>query len=96
LHEVFISAHIIAGTGRFYPWQSGNSKFLRIIGLEIMKILTWNINGIRAVKKDQPLKKLFDSLDADIICLQETKITSIMSILYVAMLGSIMAFIGEK
>ncbi|VDH99175.1 AP endonuclease 2 [Mytilus galloprovincialis] len=38
-----------------------------------MKILTWNINGIRAAKRD--LKELFDSLDADIICLQETKVT---------------------
>ena len=40
----------------------------------IMKILTWNINGIRASKV--PLHKLFQSLDADIICLQETKVTS--------------------
>ncbi|KAK6175087.1 hypothetical protein SNE40_013622 [Patella caerulea] len=38
-----------------------------------MKVLTWNINGIRASKKS--LKVLFDSLDADIICLQETKVT---------------------
>ncbi len=38
-----------------------------------MKILTWNINGIRASKV--PLKELFDSLDADIICIQETKVT---------------------
>ena len=42
-----------------------------------MKILTWNINGIRSVKKEKSLKNLFDSLEADIICLQETKITSI-------------------
>ena len=41
--------------------------------LLIMKILTWNINGIRAAKRN--LKDLFDSLDADIICLQETKVT---------------------
>ncbi|CAH1782528.1 unnamed protein product [Owenia fusiformis] len=38
-----------------------------------MRILTWNINGIRASKV--PLKSLFDSLEADIICLQETKVT---------------------
>ena len=38
-----------------------------------MKILTWNINGLRSFKG--PLIKLFDSLDADVICLQETKIT---------------------
>ena len=39
-----------------------------------MKIFTWNINGIRASKV--PLKELFDGLDADIICIQETKVTS--------------------
>ncbi|XP_033746043.1 DNA-(apurinic or apyrimidinic site) lyase 2-like [Pecten maximus] len=38
-----------------------------------MKILSWNINGIRASKIN--LKTLFDSLDADVICLQETKVT---------------------
>lgn len=38
-----------------------------------MKILSWNINGVRASKLD--LKTLFDSLDADVICLQETKVT---------------------
>ena len=38
-----------------------------------MKILTWNINGIRA--RGRNLKNILDSLDADIICFQETKIT---------------------
>ncbi|KAL8602859.1 hypothetical protein ACOMHN_056353 [Nucella lapillus] len=38
-----------------------------------MKILTWNINGIRASKRC--LRDVLDSLDADVICLQETKIT---------------------
>ncbi|XP_071488475.1 DNA-(apurinic or apyrimidinic site) endonuclease 2-like [Diadema antillarum] len=38
-----------------------------------MKVLTWNINGIRACKI--PLRQLFDSLDAEVICLQETKLT---------------------
>ncbi|XP_062616563.1 DNA-(apurinic or apyrimidinic site) endonuclease 2-like [Saccostrea cucullata] len=38
-----------------------------------MKLLTWNINGIRASKVE--LSSLFNSLDADVICLQETKVT---------------------
>ncbi|XP_077335584.1 DNA-(apurinic or apyrimidinic site) endonuclease 2 isoform X2 [Lithobates pipiens] len=38
-----------------------------------MKILSWNINGIRATRVG--LKEILDSLDADIICLQETKVT---------------------
>lgn len=39
-----------------------------------MKILTWNINGIRG-NKGLGLKQLLDSLDADVICLQETKVS---------------------
>ncbi|XP_078597869.1 DNA-(apurinic or apyrimidinic site) endonuclease 2-like [Branchiostoma floridae x Branchiostoma japonicum] len=38
-----------------------------------MRILTWNINGVRATK--EPLQQVLDSLDADIVCLQETKVT---------------------
>ncbi|KAM9327141.1 DNA-(apurinic or apyrimidinic site) endonuclease 2 [Gastrophryne carolinensis] len=38
-----------------------------------MKIVSWNINGIRATRVG--LKETLDSLDADIICLQETKVT---------------------
>lgn len=38
-----------------------------------MKIVTWNINGIRTFKTG--IKKILDSFDADIICVQETKVT---------------------
>ncbi|XP_061666014.1 DNA-(apurinic or apyrimidinic site) lyase 2 [Syngnathoides biaculeatus] len=38
-----------------------------------MKIVTWNINGIRTFRCG--IKKTLDSLDADIICVQETKVT---------------------
>ncbi|KAK2898509.1 hypothetical protein Q8A67_009927 [Cirrhinus molitorella] len=38
-----------------------------------MKIVTWNINGIRTFKNG--IKKTLDSFDADIICVQETKVT---------------------
>lgn len=40
----------------------------------IMRIVTWNINGIRTFKGR--IKNALDSLDADIICVQETKVTS--------------------
>ena len=50
-----------------------NVCLLKSISLNKMKILSWNINGIRANKRS--LKKLFNSLDADVICLQETKVT---------------------
>ncbi|WP_224483440.1 exodeoxyribonuclease III [Robertkochia aurantiaca] len=37
-----------------------------------MKVITWNINGIRAVvKKD--FFEIIDDLDPDVLCLQETK-----------------------
>lgn len=39
-----------------------------------MRIITWNINGIRTFKGR--IKNALDSLDADIICVQETKVTS--------------------
>uniref|UniRef100_A0A3Q2R0P0 DNA-(apurinic or apyrimidinic site) endonuclease 2 n=1 Tax=Fundulus heteroclitus TaxID=8078 RepID=A0A3Q2R0P0_FUNHE len=38
-----------------------------------MKLVTWNINGIRTFKSG--IKKALDGLDADIICVQETKVT---------------------
>ena len=39
-----------------------------------MKIVTWNVNGIRSF--DKKWAQFVDSLDADIICVQETKVTS--------------------
>lgn len=38
-----------------------------------MKLVTWNINGIRTFRGG--IKKALDSLQADIICVQETKVT---------------------
>ncbi|KAI1890222.1 hypothetical protein AGOR_G00151450 [Albula goreensis] len=40
---------------------------------ENMKIVTWNINGIRTFKGG--IKKALDLFDADIVCFQETKVT---------------------
>lgn len=36
------------------------------------RLLTWNVNGIRAVMK-KGFEQILDFLDADVICLQETK-----------------------
>ena len=38
-----------------------------------MRILSWNINGLRSLKGD--LNERLKSLKADIICVQETKVT---------------------
>ncbi|XP_017264899.1 DNA-(apurinic or apyrimidinic site) lyase 2 [Kryptolebias marmoratus] len=38
-----------------------------------MKVVTWNINGIRTLKGG--IKRALDCLDADIVCVQETKVT---------------------
>ena len=40
----------------------------------MLTIATWNVNGIRALKG--PLKQRLDVLNSDIICFQETKVTS--------------------
>ncbi len=37
-----------------------------------MKIISWNVNGVRAVAK-KDFFKIFEDLSADIFCLQETK-----------------------
>jgi len=38
-----------------------------------MKIISWNVNGIRAVHKKGLFTPLLDEINPDIICLQETK-----------------------
>ncbi len=40
-----------------------------------MKLLTWNVNGYRAIQK-KGLETLLELYDADILCLQEIKATS--------------------
>ena len=37
-----------------------------------MKFLSWNVNGLRAIYK-KGFKEIFDNFNADIFCLQETK-----------------------
>ncbi len=39
---------------------------------ENMRLITWNVNGIRAVMK-KGLEQMLDYLDADMVCFQETK-----------------------
>lgn len=39
---------------------------------DTMRLITWNVNGIRAVQK-KGLEQILDYLDADIVCFQETK-----------------------
>ena len=41
--------------------------------LSIMKIYSWNVNGIRAVLKKGDLQRFLEAHDPDILCLQETK-----------------------
>ena len=37
-----------------------------------MKLVSWNVNGVRAGVKKGFIEKVYD-MDADVICLQETK-----------------------
>jgi exodeoxyribonuclease-3 len=38
-----------------------------------MKIISWNVNGIRAIHKKGAFEQIFTKLKPDILCLQETK-----------------------
>lgn len=38
-----------------------------------MKIISWNVNGIRAVERKKELQKLLETQNPEILCLQETK-----------------------
>ena len=38
-----------------------------------MKILSWNVNGIRAVHRKEEFYKFIQENDPDVFCLQETK-----------------------
>ena len=40
-----------------------------------MKLVSWNVNGIRAASRGEDFKSLFQGRVADIICLQEVKAT---------------------
>lgn len=39
-----------------------------------MKLVSWNVNGLRAIVKKN-FEEVFNSLDADIFCVQETKLS---------------------
>lgn len=41
----------------------------------MVRILSWNVNGLRALLGKRHLRELLDSLGADIVCVQETKTT---------------------
>ena len=38
-----------------------------------MKIISWNVNGIRAVARKGNLQEVFADVQPDLLCLQETK-----------------------
>ena len=42
-----------------------------------LRLMTWNVNGLRAVlqRKKQNLNDFLTALDCDVLCFQETKIT---------------------
>ena len=41
-----------------------------------MRIITWNINGIRSMNNAGTWHSALDPIEADILCIQETKVTS--------------------
>ena len=51
----------------------GASNFFQSDTLEVMKIYSWNVNGIRAVHRKGLLEPFVNKHQPDILCLQETK-----------------------
>ncbi len=56
-----------------------------------MKIISWNVNGIRAVIKKNFIK-FFNEINADIYCLQETKVHNSMVPDEIASIGSFQGY----
>ena len=50
-------------------------KRIKNIGVFRMKLVSWNVNGFRAVL-GKGFSEIFDNFDADIFCLQEAEIRS--------------------
>ena len=48
---------------------------LLYIPIKLMKIISWNTNGLRATVKQGHFEPLFKKYKPDIVCLQETKAT---------------------
>ena len=55
-----------------------------------MKICTWNINGIRALRPS--FSHFLSTLDADIFCVQETKVSSVHLIFEIVLYSIISEF----
>ncbi len=57
--------------------RSGATATLRVlfdyVSYSLMKVITWNVNGIRAVERKKELQSLVDSERPDVLMLQETK-----------------------
>lgn len=58
--------HICFSRKKSYLWDRNHTK------LQIMKFISWNVNGLRACC-DKGFKEAFADLNADFFCLQETK-----------------------
>lgn len=50
--------------------------------VEMVRVVSWNVNGWRAIREKPFFDEMVKQYDPDIICLQETKINKNVSILY--------------
>lgn len=67
-----MSGFFIAFSFELFPGLTVIIILTENINLKEMKLISWNVNGIRAVTKKNFFED-FKQLDADILCLQETK-----------------------
>ena len=73
-----------------------NNSFINQWAWLMMKIVSWNVNGLKAVVKNRQtsLKGFLDHFDADIVCIQETKATSKLVHLQVVIINNVFAIIN--
>ena len=64
---------VCSGIVRFHRWSRGIGRFALVLYHSGMNIISWNVNGIRAVLKKGALMPFIESYRPDILCLQETK-----------------------
>lgn len=61
----------------------------------MVRILSWNVNGLRALLGKGNLREFLESLGADIVCMQETKATSESRAVWCAIIGILCVISGR-
>jgi exonuclease III len=58
------------------------------VSMDLAKILIWNVRGLNSSSQQDDVRTLVEASRADIVCLQETKMTAVPRGALLSMLGS--------